>query len=149
MNAELSSCFDRLERRFALMRSLAGELEQAQRAVLASDLEAITWHTAQQQELCEALRALEMGDISGNGDLCRGRPDCLPENTVSAAVQQRWTVLCEELAEVERQVSHLNRVHATLLRGAQRTLAIFSRLLASSQVTYTAPTLGRQQPDSG
>ena len=46
-----------LERRLALLRSLAEEIEQAQTALLHSDPHAIESHTARQRDICLQLQA--------------------------------------------------------------------------------------------
>jgi hypothetical protein len=124
MDSEIPAPLEQLEKRLMLMRELAAALEQAQAAVVASDLERIHSQTARQQELCQELTRLGV-----------------PAGTGSPAVQSRWDALSGELAKVETEVEYLNRVHASLLRRARRTLEIFSRVLASSAVTYAPPTM--------
>jgi hypothetical protein len=140
MDHALYLSFERVERRLALMRELAGTLEQAQAALLASDLQRIEEHTARQRELCDALRLLEAPATSPGKDVLHEPtgPD-LPKASLPPELHERWSALSQELAQVQSRVGHLNRVHAALLRRAQRALAIVSRLLASSAVTYTLP----------
>ena len=140
MDQELYLSFERVERRLALMRELAGMLEQTQAALLASDLERIEAHTVRQRELCDALRLLEAPGTSPGKDAPRKRTRVhLPEGSLSPELRERWSTLSQELAQVQSRVGHLNRVHAALLRRARRSLAIVSRLLASSAATYTLP----------
>jgi flagellar biosynthesis/type III secretory pathway chaperone len=141
MNQELTTSCELLERRLAMMRELAHSLEQAQTAVVRSDLGGINGHTARQRELCEALRQLETEaarcpprNPSGKSIWVQ-----LPENAVSSQVRERWQTLTQELTQVEMQVDQLNRVYGALLRRAQRTLQIFLRVLASSANTYAPP----------
>lgn len=88
MDAELGGSFDSLERGLALMQELANSLEQAQTAVLHSDLAEIERHSARQQEICDALRqrdaeASPSGSSAASGDPSRpGRWMQLPEAAV-------------------------------------------------------------------
>jgi hypothetical protein len=146
MDEELTISFSLLQRRLALTRELASSLEQAQNAVVRSDLRGIEGHSALQRELCEALRQLES---EARGQLPRspvadesGQQQSwvqLPEDAVSPLVERRWKVLAQELSQVEMRVRQLNRAYGALLRRAQRTLQIFLRVLASSGNTYAPP----------
>ena len=124
MNAQTGFSLGALEQRSALMQELAGELEQAQAAIVASDSNEFQLHTDRQRTLCEAVCALSS-------------PPAPAE--VSPDFQQRREILTQKLAKIENRVRQLNRIHAALVRRAQRTLAIFSRALASSALTYVAP----------
>ncbi|MGD0513400.1 MAG: flagellar export chaperone FlgN [Terriglobales bacterium] len=148
MDSELTTSLDLLERRLTLMRQLASSLERAQTSVVRSDLRGIDDHTVLQRDLCEALgqlegeaRRREVSAGKNKNDQQKEDPIGLrvAENAISPEVRQRWKSLAEELAQVELQVSHLNRVYAGLLRRAQRTLQIFLRVLAGSGNTYAAP----------
>jgi hypothetical protein len=146
MDLELTTSFGLLERRLALMRELAGSLEQVQTAVVRSDLGGIEGHTARQRKLCEALRQLENeavrclpGDAIIRGSRKQKVWVQLPEHSVSAPLQMRWKALGQELTEVEAQAAQLNQVYGALLRRARLTLRIFMRVLASSANTYAPP----------
>jgi hypothetical protein len=139
MDPKLQLAFDRVERRLALMRDLAATLEQAQAAVLAGNLEMIEAHTVRQRDLCEALRQLTISTVSAGGRAMQPPGPEDPAAESPSPKHEQWSALLGELAEVESRVGHLNRVHAALLRRAQRSLAIVSRLLASSEITYSPP----------
>jgi len=146
MDSELTSSFELLTQRLALMRELADSLQQVQSAVVRSDLRGIEGHTARQQKLCAALRQLAgeapappLGDATREESRTRITWAKLPEAAAPAEVRERWVRLTEDLTAVEMRVSDLNRVYGALLRRAQRTLRIFLRLLASSGNTYTPP----------
>ncbi len=146
MDQEPTISFGLLERRLALMRELAGSLEQVQTAVIRSDLGGIEGHTARQRELCEALRQLEneaLRCLPGDAIIRGSRKQKiwveLPEDSVSRPLQMRWKRLSQEMTEVEAQVAQLNQVYGALLRRAQLTVRIFMRVLASSANTYAPP----------
>ncbi len=111
-----------LERRLALLRSLAEEIEQAQTALLHSDPHAIESHTARQRDICLQLQADRQQQDS------------------SIPWHERRAGLRKELATVEQRVWYLNRVYSALLARASRSLAILERILASSSMTYVAAT---------
>lgn len=146
MDQELTTTFELVERRLALMLQLASSLEQVHGAVVRSDLPALEGHTARQREICEALRQLEtealrhppgtaIADKSPNQKIGMQ----LPDDAVSPLVRQRWKALAQELTRVEIRVSQLNEVYGALLRRARRTVQIFNRVLESSAITYVPP----------
>jgi hypothetical protein len=149
MDRELTTTFELLELRLALMRDLASSLGQVQSAVVRSDRREIDRHTTRQRELCDALRQLEseaLGRAPRNPIAGESRKQeawvQLREGAVSPELQQRWKSLAQELTEVELQVGQLNRVYAALLRRAQCTVQIFMRVLAGSANTYARPKYG-------
>jgi flagellar biosynthesis/type III secretory pathway chaperone len=146
MNQELTTSFELVERRLALMRELTVSLDQAQSTVVRSDLAGINGYTMRQGEICEALRQLEFEALQ--------HPPCttvtsrsrnhkvgmqLPGDTISPLIQQRWKMLAQELNQVEMRANHLNQVYGALLRRARRTVQIFNRVLESSAITYAPP----------
>jgi|SRR5436853_6943602 len=124
MNAQTGFSLGALEQRLALMQELAAELEEAQAAIVASDRNELQLHTERQRALCEAVCAFSSPPVPAE---------------VSPDFRQRRNILTQKLAEIENRVRRLNRIHAALVRRAQRTLAIFSRALASSAITYVPP----------
>jgi hypothetical protein len=139
MNQRLSSSFARVERRLALMRELAGTLEQAQGALLAADVKRLEAHTLRQRELCDQLRLLASLVPASGDHAMEPEKAHLPDDPFSPQPSERWSVLLQELVLVESRVRHLNQVHAALVQRARRSLAIISRLLAGSGITYTLP----------
>jgi flagellar FlgN protein len=148
MDPESTNSLHLLERRLALMRQLAGSLEQVQTVVVRSDLRGIDAHTIRQQELCEALAQLEAEAVGQSlQTLTPNQPNhrkdkmgmLSEDGGVSSEVRQRCMSLAQELTQMELQVSQLNRVYGALLRRAQRTLEVFMRVLASSASTYSLP----------
>jgi hypothetical protein len=149
MDRNLTTSFELLELRLALMRDLAGSLQQVQTAVVRSDRREIDRHTTRQRELCESLRQIESEALrtaprkATAGESRKHEAWMqLPEGAVSPELGQRWKNLAQELTEVELQVGQLNRVYAALLRRAQCTVQIFMRVLASSANTYARPKYG-------
>lgn len=119
LEPEFSPASQPLEQRLRLLRQLASSLECARAAVLGSDLVELTLQTARQRELCAALRQVE--------------------GEASVAPRERWNRLRQESAQMEKRVSHLNREYGALLARARRTVDIFCRVLANSEITYLPP----------
>jgi hypothetical protein len=146
MDQGLTTSFGLLERRLALMRDLAGTLEQAQGAVVRLDLPGIDRITTRQQDLCEVLRQLESEGgrharsiATSGGSPIKKAGVALPDDAVSPALGGRWKTLSEEVSRVEIRVFRLNQVYGALLRRARRTAQIYACALASSANTYPAP----------
>ena len=132
MEPELSSRFDRLQRRLTLMRQHAVAMERAQVALLERRLPDLERATEEQQSLCAQLRGLdpfsdqlyEPYDHAGV-DEAKRQPSC---------------DLLREFAAMHAKIRDLNRFHAALLQRARNSAALLSRLLASCAPTY-APAL--------
>jgi hypothetical protein len=130
-----------IEQRLALVRSLAESLESSSLALAQNDAESIARGAAHQAELCRQWARLE--------DKLRpeaGRRSALPpsgafgkspENEHSARLQAEWEAL-------SARILYLTRVHRSLLRHLQRSLAVMNRVVDSCALTYTPdPSLFR------
>jgi hypothetical protein len=130
-----------LERQLAGMRELAASLQRAQGCVLHGEITGLEEETRHQQQLCAWLQDFEQAPAN---DL----PS--PERRTAAASlpeqwRGRWQMVGLELAAVENQVRHLNRVHAAILRRARQSLVVLSQIVASCGPTYevkSAPLVG-------
>jgi len=156
MAQEPSLSFQLLERRLALMRDLASSLEQAEAAVVRSDVASVDRHRVWQQQLCAALGALDaearrfrLCAVTENVPAVQKNWMPSPGSGVPPHIRQRWNALALELTKAEAQVRHLNRVYGALLRRARRTVEIFCRVLASSAVTYVPPKARSEAGSSG
>jgi hypothetical protein len=122
-----------IEQRLALLRNLAESLEQSSVALVQNDAEAIARGAAHQAELCWQWSRLE-------GELRReaGRPS-IPSSPNAAAdvihlehsarLQAEWEAL-------GARIRYLTRVHWSLLRHLERSLAVLSRVVDSCAPTY-------------
>lgn len=122
-----------IEQRLALLRSLAESMESSTVALTHNDAEAIARGAAHQAELCRQWSCLEdklrreaarrtaplAGDASGS-----------PDTQHSARLQAEWEAL-------GARIGYLTRVHWSLLRHLERSLAVLSRVVSSCAVTYT------------
>lgn len=142
-----------LTRRLDLMRQLAESLLLAQAAVIQSNVRELEVQTTRQRMLCDELK--QPLAVSPPPRLGEVRHDVQPSEREARRVgtaghaDDTSNALLRELAEVERQVAGLNQTYAALLRRASRTVEMFCRVLASSDLTYAPlqPTgEGRSEP---
>lgn len=119
MTAETPLANPALDERLGWLRELAGSLECAKSAVLRSDLADLNRQTLRQRELCALLGQSFLATPTG--------PD------------KRLQRITQESRKMELRVAQLNREYGALLARARRTVDIFCRLLAHSQVTYPPP----------
>ncbi len=137
-----------VQQRLVLVRQLAASLDSSNTALAHNDAEAIARGASHQAELCRQWSCLESElRRAATGRMvstCRDplASDCGPEipsteNDNSARLQAEWLQLSE-------RIRYLTRMHWSLLRHLERSLAIMNRVVASCASTYTpAPTLPR------
>jgi hypothetical protein len=123
-----------IEQRLALVRGLAESLESSSLALAQNDAEAIARGAAHQAELCRQWSHLEDQLRSERGRRftpppagSSGKPR---EAEHSAPLQAEWETL-------GTRIRYLTRVHWSLLRHLQRSLAVMNRVVDSCALTYT------------
>jgi hypothetical protein len=123
-----------IEQRFALVRSLAESLESSTTALAQNDAEAIMRGAAHQAELCRQWSHLEdeLRREAGRrlAPPSNGASGNFPEAAHSAKLQTEWQ-------ELEARIRYLTRVHWSLLRHLERSLAVLGRVVDSCAPTYT------------
>ena len=123
-----------IEQRLALLRSLAESLEGSTLALVRNDAEAIARGAAHQAELCRQWSRLEdelrreAGQRSAPPPM--GASGTSPETAHSARLQAEWETL-------GTRIRYLTRVHWSLLRHLERSLAVLNRVVDSCAPTYT------------
>ena len=136
-----------IEERLALLRSLAESLEVSQLALVRNDAEAIARGAAHQAELCRQWGLLE------EQLRCRARRPSIPaaENAHDNSLdRERSARLQAEWDELGARIRYLTRVHCSLLRHMQRSLAVLNRVVESCALTYTPePGLHRLESRAG
>jgi len=132
-----------IEQRLTLLRSLSESLESSSLALARNDAEAIARGAAHQAELCrqwsrledelrrEAGRRLAPPPAGASGNS--------PEAEHCARLQAEWEAL-------GTRIRYLTRVHWSLLRHLQRSLAVLNRVVDSCAPTYT-PDPGLFRPE--
>ncbi len=123
-----------IEQRIELLRNLAESLESSSLALAQNDAEAIARGAAHQAELCRQWSLLEdqlrlqfqrQCLLPGAGP-SEGSSDDAP----SAHLHAEWETL-------SARIRYLTRVHWSLLRHLERSLAIVNRVVDSCGATYT------------
>ncbi|MBZ5663598.1 MAG: flagellar export chaperone FlgN [Acidobacteriia bacterium] len=143
IDTSLPQLSQRIEQRLALLRSLAESLESSTWALARNDAEAIARGAAHQAELCRQWSCLE-DELREEAER-RGAPPSagtsggFPQSEPSARLQAEWGAL-------GARIRYLTRVHWSLLRHLQRSLAILNRVVDSCASTYT-PDPGLLRPE--
>ena len=123
-----------IEQRLALLRSLAESLEFSSLALVQNDAEAIARGAAHQAELCRQWSVLEeeLRHEAGQRSLppSAGAFSDSTKTGQSARLQAEWETLAA-------RIRYLTRVHWSLLRHLERSLAVLNRVVDSCAPTYT------------
>jgi hypothetical protein len=127
-----------IEQRFALLRTLADSLELSSPALAQNDAQAITRGAAHQVELCRRWSSLEEQLRRQTRQSCAaeyaGGSGNSPEEERALRLQAEWEKL-------SARIRYLTRVHCSLLRHLQRTLAVLNRVVGSCAHTYTPESI--------
>ena len=130
-----------IEQRLALLRSLAESLEFSSLALVQNDAEAIARGAAHQAELCRQWSRLEeelrreagrrsAPPSAGVSAQTNSLQPNFPKTEQSARLQAEWETLAA-------RIRYLTRVHWSLLRHLDRSLAVLNRVVNSCAPTYT------------
>jgi hypothetical protein len=138
LDASLPRMSQLIEQRLVLLRSLTESLESSTLALAHNDAEAIARGAAHQAELCRRWSGLE--------DELRREPDRrLPSSSAGASGHtpetERSARLEAEWETLGSRIRYLTRVHWSMLRHLERSLAVLNRMVGSCAPTYT-PDLG-------
>jgi hypothetical protein len=125
-----------IEQRLVLVRNLAASLESSTLSLVRNDAEAIARGAAHQAELCrqwshleDELRPAVLRPANEAGCGSPGRADHLSETERCAQLQAEWNTL-------GARIRYLTRVHCSLLRHLERSLAVLGRVVDSCGATY-------------
>jgi hypothetical protein len=134
MNIVPSQPGDLIATRLVLLRDLAQSLEVSQFALARNDAEMIARGAARQAELCRQWSLLE--------DQLRREYEQRPLRPTKTAANQSPQALSSaqlehEFAALSDRIRHLTRVHCSLLRHLQRSLAIVAHVAESCAPTYS------------
>lgn len=136
-----------LEGRLELLRTLAASMQISSGALLRNDAEAIARGAAHQAELCRQWSCLETelrrkaaeaesvgGSHSRSEPAEHGEMAGQSENVEQAL---RSSKLHAEWEALGKRIRYLARVHYSLLRHLERSLAVLHRVVESCAPTYT------------
>ena len=134
LDASLPRLSQLIEQRLVLLRSLAASLESSTLALAHNDAEAIARGAAHQAELCRQWSGLE-DELRRESDRrlppsSAAAPGHTLETERSAQLEAEWETLAS-------RIRYLTRVHWSLLRHLQRSLAVLNRVVDSCAPTYT------------
>ncbi len=119
----MATSIDFLQQQYQVWVELADAIRGAQAALLKGEIVAFEQSTQEQQQCCNRLLACRQPDQPA------GRPELSGEDPA----------LRREIERVQREIRHLNRVHAALLRRASRSLHILRNMLMRSDASYGPP----------
>ncbi len=134
MDVQATQPGDLLSARLLLLRDLAHSLENSQIALTRNDAEMIARGAAHQAELCRQWSLLE--------DQLHPASPSKPLRLIETAKQFSTDTgpsaqIEQEFAALTIRIRHLTRVHCSLLRHLQRSLAILAHVVDSCAPTYT------------
>jgi hypothetical protein len=123
-----------IEQRLTLLRRLAESLGSSTLALVRNDAEAIARGAAHQAELCRQWSCLE-DKLRREASRRSAAPPAgasgnFPGTERSARLQAEWEAL-------GARIRYLTRVHWSLLRHLQRSLAVLNRVVDGCALTYT------------
>jgi hypothetical protein len=134
-----------IEQRLRLLHSLAESLESSSLALARNDAEAIARGAAHQAELCrqwsrledELRRRAERRSAPPVGASSKS-PNKSLDNSLEASAGTRQSAQLEaEWQALGVRIRYLTRVHWSLLRHLERSLAVLNRVVDSCAPTYT------------
>jgi len=123
------------EQRLPLLRNLAESMELSSLALARNDAEAIARGAAHQAELCRQWSRLENELRRATGRRPLARPAEARGNSLEMK-SERFARLQAEWEAIEARIRHLARVHRSLLRHLERSLAILHRVVDSCAPAY-------------
>lgn len=126
MDALFPQLRELIETRLLLLRGLADSLEVSRSALLSNDAESIARGAAHQAELCR-----QWGELETQIRDCRP-----PSGNTERREEERVKELEAEWRELNMRIRYLTRVHWSLLRHLNRSLAVLSRVVESCATTY-------------
>lgn len=139
MNNETSRYLELLELRITLLDSLSKTLTAARAAMVSFDIDALESLVAQQQQLCQEIRALDQQverlEYQGAAHLrLRG-------GQTSDDSEARLEDALDRLHLAQANVKSLNDVHQAVLRRSQRTILALLHSLRTFEGTYQETAL--------
>jgi hypothetical protein len=143
LNNSLPELGQLLEQRLAVVGTLAESLEASRFALGSNDAEAIARGAAHQAELCRQWSQLE-NELRLQG--ARRRTAQAHSATAGSPEETRSAQLASEWVALSARIRYLARVHWSLLRHMQRSLAVWNHVAASCAPTY-APARGLLEQD--
>jgi hypothetical protein len=147
MSAETTRYLDLLERRLALLGSLAAALTATRADIVALDVDGLQARITDQERLCLEIRLLD-------AQLNRFQRQCAAhttsgDSTASHADTIRCRQTLDRLKSAQVSVKQLNDEHRALLRRSRRTVNALLNSYHSFALTYANPSDTRSSRGAG
>ena len=141
MTEESTRYLQLLERRIALLGSLAEALTAARTNVASLDIDGLEARIAEQERLCGEIRSLD-SDLDRVQRQCAtqiGAPSSKAIGLATHSNSDRLRETLERLSQVQATVKQLNKEHQALLRRSRRTVGALLNSYHSFAMTYSNP----------
>jgi len=146
MSSDTTRFLDLLERRLALLSSLAAALTAARTDIVSLDVSGLEARLADQEKLCTEIRALDT-------HIDRIQRQCtthaIPPASQSSPDALRCREILARLAATQAAVQQLNQQHRALLRRSRRTVHALLNSYHSFAMTYANPADPRASRAAG
>lgn len=144
MSDQAQKTLDLLERRIALLGSLAEALSAASASATAFDIDGLEARIAEQERLCGEIRTLD-SRLDRMQQLCSEQARLRATSSSLGSASQAEAQLreaAERLQAVQRKVGQLNDAHQALMKRSRRTVGA----LLHSYRTFVMETYSRPEP---
>lgn len=143
MTNETHRYLELLERRIAMLSSLAESLSAASTGLVSFDLDQLESRIAEQERLCTDIRALDeqMDQVQRR---CATHLAAAPNSRTPADPDSlRLRDTAARLSKIQSTVKQLNAAHQILLRRSRRTIGALLNSYHSFAMTYSDPSAPR------
>lgn len=151
MSAESTHYLELLERRLALLDSLAAALTAARTDIVSLDISGLEGRIAQQQTLCEQIHSLD-ASLERVQRQCAAHLGTAPVPSATADANTGSALrreILDRLNTAQANVKRLNREHQALLRRSRRTVSALLNSYHSFATTYANPSAARMSAGEG
>lgn len=145
MTHEAPRFLELLERRTALLDSLAATLTAASADVVSLDIDGLESRIADQERACIDIRSLD-ADLDRVQRRCAAQLGVAAEQEVALGLPsdgQRMQETLQRLRAAQARVQQLNDAHQALLRRSRRTVGALLNSLQSFAMTYSESSASR------
>lgn len=145
MNAETQQYLELLERRIALLGSLAEALVAARTDIVSLDIDGLESRIKQQERLCMEIRALDpqLDRVQRQCATHLGVASKISVNSKENSDTNAVSATLQRLHEMQASVKKLNDSHQILLRRSRRTVVSLLNSYHSFAMTYSDPATPR------
>jgi hypothetical protein len=137
MNLNYSNALAAMEHYLEVVSRLAVAIQSGQEALVRMDLAAFERLTAEQEQLCAELKALQISAEHASPSQTNKNGKNSVSDEYAEFCHQR-TALGKRCLAMQERVRRLNRVNHFFLNRARQSLEVLLRLAIPAQVTYSA-----------